>query len=310
MVVSKVRGVNVKIGMIGIGDIAQKAYLPVLSQVPGIELHVCTRNEKVLEEVAAKYHLNHTYHSMDDWLASGMEAAFVHSSTDSHEMIVDQLLDHGIHVYIDKPISYHGEVSSRLVEKAKNKGLILMTGFNRRFAPPYQKLKELADPNMIVMQKNRGHQATDVRTFVFDDFIHVIDTLLYLFPYAIQDINIQGKKKDGKLHHVVIQLLAKEGIAIGIMNREAGTTEEKVEVMSVSETRTVMNVSDITTHKDKSVFNHGSDDWEPTLLKRGFHSVTTAFLEAVEKGSTAPENYDRDLQPHLIAEKIVRTIGE
>lgn len=37
-----------KIAMIGLGDIAQKAYLPVLAQWPDIELVLCTRNPKVL----------------------------------------------------------------------------------------------------------------------------------------------------------------------------------------------------------------------------------------------------------------------
>lgn len=33
-----------RIGIIGLGDIAQKAYLPVLSKKEGIELVLCTRN--------------------------------------------------------------------------------------------------------------------------------------------------------------------------------------------------------------------------------------------------------------------------
>lgn len=35
-----------KVAMIGLGDIAQKAYLPVLAQWPDIELVLCTRNPK------------------------------------------------------------------------------------------------------------------------------------------------------------------------------------------------------------------------------------------------------------------------
>ncbi|MEF1307816.1 gfo/Idh/MocA family oxidoreductase, partial [Vibrio owensii] len=33
-----------KIGIIGLGDIAQKAYLPVITQLPNVELVFCTRN--------------------------------------------------------------------------------------------------------------------------------------------------------------------------------------------------------------------------------------------------------------------------
>ncbi len=297
-----------KIGMIGIGDIAKKAYLPVLSQTKGIELHICTRNEETLKEITETYPINHLYHDFDQWLASGITAAFVHSSTESHESIIDKLLDNGIHVYVDKPITYDVESSTRLMEKAESKGLLLMVGFNRRYAPSYTKLKELDEPNMVIMQKNRGHHAGEVREFIYDDFIHVIDTLLYLFPYPIDNIKVRGKQENGLLHHVVLQLEAMQGTAIGIMNREAGTTEEKVEVMSANETRTVMNVNEVTSHIDKNSLTYGNDDWQPTLQKRGFHGVIAAFLEAVKNGAVPPKQYQRDLQAHLIAEKVVQAL--
>lgn len=298
-----------KVGMIGIGDIAKKAYLPVLSQTKGIELHVCTRNEDTLKDIAETYSIQHLYQDFDQWLASGITAAFVHSSTESHESIIDKLLDNGIHVYVDKPVTYNLESTTRLLKKAESKGLLLTVGFNRRYAHPYMKLKELADPNMVVMQKNRGHHAGEARQFVFDDFIHVIDTLLYLFPYPIDNIRIRGKQENGLLHHVILQLEAEQGTAIGIMNREAGTSEEKVEVMSATETRKVMNVNEVVSHIDKNSLTLGSDDWQPTLEKRGFHGIITAFLAAVKEGQVSAESYQRDLEAHIIADKIVQTFG-
>ena len=298
-----------KIGIIGIGDIAKKAYLPVLSQTKGIELHVCTRNENTLKDIAETYSIQHLYQDFDQWLASGISAAFVHSSTESHESIIDKLLDNGIHVYVDKPITYNLESSTRLMEKAESKGLLLMVGFNRRYALPYMKLKEIAEPNMVVMQKNRGHHAGEARQFVFDDFIHVIDTLLYLFPYPIDNIRIQGKRENGLLHHVVLQLEAAQGTAIGIMNREAGTSEERVEVMNAHETRKVMNVNEVISHIDKNSLTYGSDDWQPTLEKRGFHGVIAAFLAVVKSGQVPAESYQRDLDAHVIAEKVVQALG-
>ncbi|MRH41465.1 gfo/Idh/MocA family oxidoreductase [Aquibacillus halophilus] len=295
-----------KIGMIGIGDIAKKAYLPVLTATKSIELHVCTRNKQTLKELKNTYGIAHTYSQMDEWIASGIEAAFVHSSTDSHEYIIDKLLDNHIHVYVDKPITYYADSSKRLMAKAKSKGLILMVGFNRRHAPPYQKLREITEPNMVIMQKNRGNQAAKARTFIFDDFIHVIDTLLYLFPYSIENVHINGKQQDGNLQHVTLQLEAKQGTAIAIMNREAGTTEEKVEVFSQEETRRATNVNEVTSHKDRNVLIFGNNDWEPMLQKRGFTGVVLAFLESVKNGSISDENYNRDLEGHLIAEKIVQ----
>lgn len=44
-----------KIGIIGLGDIAQKAYLPVITQHSDVELVFCTRNSEVLNQLARRY---------------------------------------------------------------------------------------------------------------------------------------------------------------------------------------------------------------------------------------------------------------
>ena len=176
----------------------------------------------------------------------------------------------------------------KLVALAEKKRLILMAGFNRRYAPAYRKLKELQDPNMIIMQKNRKSLPGDVRTFIFDDFIHVIDTLLFLFPYAIEKLIVTGRKKDKLLYHVVVQFIAANGAtAIGIMNRDSGTVEEKLEVFTSGEKRVVYNVSDTFIHQDKNETKLGAGDWDPTLHKRGFEQIVEDFLVCVESGNRA-----------------------
>ncbi|WP_231597503.1 Gfo/Idh/MocA family protein [Bacillus sp. SA1-12] len=144
-----------KIGVIGLGDIALKAYLPVISGIENIEFHLYTRNEAKLAQVAQKYRFQKIHQNLYSLINSGIKGAFVHTATESHYEIVKQLLLNNIHVYVDKPLSFHYEQSQELVQLAEKKELKLMVGFNRRYAPSYQKLKELADPNMIIMQKNR-----------------------------------------------------------------------------------------------------------------------------------------------------------
>lgn len=297
-----------KIGMIGIGDIAQKAYLPVLSNYSDIEIHLCTRNKAVLKEMAETYQIKNTFEQIEDVINSGIEAAFVHSSTESHEQVVEKLIDHDIHVFVDKPISYDGKSSQRLVDKAEAKGLILMVGFNRRFVPPYEPLKELSNPNLIIVEKHRAHHPDDVRTFIFDDFIHVIDTLLNLFPYPIENYRVEGKVVAGELYYVILQLQSTEGTAIGIMNRDSGINEEVVKVFSPEETRTVKNINEVTFLKGREVAIQGADDWQPMLQKRGFHAMTRKFIDSVKNKDTEKWDYTQDLQRHLLAEKVVQEL--
>lgn len=300
-----------KIGIIGLGDIANKAYLPIYSSKKDVEFHLYTRNIDQLKNISEKYRFKEIHLSIDALINSGIKGVFVHSATESHYDIVELLLLNNIHVYVDKPITYDNESTKRLVEMAKRKNLLLMSGFNRRFAPTYQNLKELKDPNMIIMQKNRKSLPDDIRRFVFDDFIHVIDTLLYLFPHPIENIVINGRKKDNALYHVVVQFISRECTAIGIMNRDSGTVEEKLEIMSTQEKRVVTNVSDLVIHNDRNMTKIGFSDWEPTLYKRGFEQIVSNFIQAI---TNSPSNikYDDLLLTHEICEKIVKelTVGE
>ena len=65
-----------KIGIIGLGDIAQKAYLPVLAEKEGIELVLCTRNKQTLDRLGHKYRINDTVQTVDELLEkNGLYAA-------------------------------------------------------------------------------------------------------------------------------------------------------------------------------------------------------------------------------------------
>lgn len=298
-----------KIGIIGLGDIAQKAYLPVLCS-KHLELHLFTRDQDRLSTIGSQYRIDNLHLSLESILSSGIKGAFVHTATDSHEYIVEQLLLNNIHVYVDKPITYHYSTAKRLVELAESRGLILMVGFNRRYAPAYVELKKSTDPNMIILQKNRYSLPGDVRTFVFDDFIHVVDTMRYLFSYPVKEILVRGMQSKGLLLHVAVQLIAENGaIAIAVMNRDSGTLEEKVEVFCAEEKKTVLNLTDLKINRNKTEISSGINDWESTLSKRGFEHIITDFLQAVESGGSPRFSMQDALLTHEMCERIVSELS-
>ena len=89
-----------KIGVIGLGSIAQKAYLPVLTKKE-LEVHLFTRDQIKLRDIGAKYRFKNLHDSLDSMISAGIQAAFVHTATDSHEDIVAKLLNSNIHVFVD-----------------------------------------------------------------------------------------------------------------------------------------------------------------------------------------------------------------
>ncbi|MFJ5762171.1 Gfo/Idh/MocA family protein [Neobacillus sp. NPDC093182] len=294
-----------KLGIIGLGDIAKKAYLPVVSKLAGVEIHLFTRNTEVLMEVSNQYRFSNTHSSLSSIIESGIKGAFVHSSTESHENLIRELLQNGIHVYVDKPITYHLETTKELVELAEKKGLILMTGFNRRFAPFYQSMAEVNNPNMIMMQKNRHALPGTIRSFVYDDFIHVLDTVRYLFKGEIEDFNVQGRVSNEMLYHVAVTFISKDMTALAIMNRDSGAVEEKLEVMGPNEKRVAYDLDQLTIYQDQKEIAVSFNSWDSTLYKRGFEQIVAEFINAI-RSNHSPSITARDsLRTHEICEQVV-----
>ncbi|MGG5255403.1 Gfo/Idh/MocA family protein [Neobacillus sp. SM06] len=300
----------IKVGVIGLGNIAQKAYLPIYAAIDDVEFHLYTPNQQKAAAIARKYRISHVYASLESLIQSGIKAAFVHSSTETHDEVVRALLTNGIHVFVDKPITDHYETSKALVELAEQEHLLLRIGFNRRFAPGIQQLKEVKKPNMVVVEKHRASKPKDVRTFIFDDFIHVVDTIRYLFPYPIEEVIVRGTKNNELLSNVTVQLISKQGIAMGIMNRESGSSEEKAEVMSANEKRTALNLANMVISTEQTQTEVRFGDWETTLNKRGFEAMVKDFLDTIAIQQNAESlTVARDaLETHRLCEEITQQL--
>ncbi|MEU3398688.1 Gfo/Idh/MocA family protein [Streptomyces filamentosus] len=293
-----------KIGCIGLGDIAQKAYLPVLATLPGVELHLQTRTPATLDRVADTLHLPTTrrHRDLDSLLSAGLDAAFVHASTAAHAEIATRLLDAGVPTYVDKPLAYAYADSERIVELAEKNDVSLAVGFNRRLAPGYAQC--LDHPReLILLQKNRVGLPEDPRTFVLDDFIHVVDTLRFLLPGEADHIDVRARVRDGLMHHVVLQLSGDGFTAIGMMNRMNGSTEEVLEVSGQDTKRQVLNLAEIVDHKGQPTVRRRGD-WVPVARQRGIEQAVLSFLDAVREGRTLSA---RDaLLTHELCERVVR----
>ncbi|GAA3501466.1 Gfo/Idh/MocA family oxidoreductase [Streptomyces prasinosporus] len=297
-----------KVGCIGLGDIAQKAYLPVLAVQPGVELHLQTRTPATLDRVADGLHLppGQRHADLAALLDQGLDAAFVHAPTQVHPEIVTRLLEAGVPTYVDKPLAYELADSERLVALAEERGTSLAVGFNRRFAPGYVQCAD-HPRELILMQKNRIGLPEEPRTMVLDDFIHVVDTLRFLVPGPVDDVTVRARAEGGLLHHVVLQLAGDGFTALGVMNRLSGSAEEILEVSGQDTKRQVVNLAEVIDHKGQPTVRRRGD-WVPVSRQRGIEQAALAFLDAVRAGRVLSA---RDaLATHELCERVVRAIHE
>lgn len=297
-----------KVGCIGLGDIARKAYLPVLGTLPGVELHLHTRTAATLTRVADTLHLpaGQRHAELRTLLDQGLDAAFVHASTAAHPELVARLLEAGVPTYVDKPLAYELADSERLVALAEERGTSLAVGFNRRYAPGYVQCAD-HPRDLILMQKNRVGLPEEPRTMILDDFIHVVDTLRFLVPGPVDDVTVRARTEGGLLHHVVLQLAGEGFTALGVMNRLSGSAEEILEVSGQDSKRQVVNLAETVDHRGQPTVRRRGD-WVPVARQRGIEQAVLAFLDAVRAGKVLSA---RDaLATHELCERVVIAVRE
>jgi virulence factor len=299
-----------KIGIIGLGDIAKKGYLPVLCEKEDIELVLCTRNTETLNRLSKKYRVQQTANTVDELISKGVDAAFVSTATEAHYEAAEKLLINGVSTYIDKPISMNFQETERIVKLAKDSGKIAMVGFNRRFIPMVRELREHGKANIIIMQKNRFAAPDYVRRFVVEDFIHVVDTLRFLMGSEPGDVKVEYLRRGNMLNNLIIQFIGDGCTAIGVMNRNGGVTEEVIEYMTSSDKYVVNSLVETTHYHNKQINIRKFGDWETTLYKRGFYQIVDHFIDCVKNNRTPDPSIEDSLITHEICERIVKYIDE
>jgi virulence factor len=264
-----------------------------------------SRDPARLNEVGDAWRVPARFTELETMIAEGLDAAFVHAATEAHPGIVERLLAARIPVYVDKPLADRLEICEHLVAMADQRRVSLMVGFNRRFAPDYAALAG-RPRSLILMQKHRAGPVDAARRVVFDDFIHVVDTLRFLAPGPVLDTAIAGEHAGGQLRQVVLTLSGKGFTAIGAMSRESGADEETLEITGGGKRRRVVNLSETVDQAGaQTLVRRG--DWTPVATQRGVSQACDFFLAAVGEGRLLSA---RDaLETHRLCEEILAGLG-
>ncbi|MBO9708143.1 MAG: Gfo/Idh/MocA family oxidoreductase [Caulobacter sp.] len=293
-----------RVAVIGLGDIARKAYLPVLGPRPDVTLSLVTRSPETLAELGATWRVERLHAQLDTALAEGVDAAFVHAATSAHPAIVRRLIEAGVPTLVDKPIADTAAQNEELVDLAETRGVSLMVGFNRRHAPSYREAAALNRP-VVLMQKNRAAQPDDVRRVVFDDFIHVVDTLRFMAP-GVDHATVRGRVGREGLEHVMLTLSADGRDAVGLMNRNSGANEETLEVSGRGGKRRIVDMAQVIDQGEREELTRRGD-WTSVGRQRGFEGLCDAFLSAVRDGRRLSA-LDA-LETHRLCERIVEELA-
>ena len=170
-----------RVGVIGVGAIAKISHLPILSAREDVELVGCmAKHPESARQAQRRYAIGRAVDTVEELLKLDLDCAFVLSPKQEHPQQVKMLLEAGVDVFCEKPMGLTLREAHDMAELAEKTGRTLMIGFNRRFAPVYQKAKEIYKdqaPDVIIAQKNRP--ASEYRA-TLENAIHMVDLMRYL----------------------------------------------------------------------------------------------------------------------------------
>lgn len=295
---------TLRIGVVGLGGIAQKAWLPVLGAATDWTLAAAwsPTREKALR-VCETWRI--PYAGSVASLAAQCDAVFVHTSTASHYAVVSELLNLGVHVCVDKPLAENLQDAERLIELAARKKLTLMVGFNRRYSPLYRELKQqMPQAASLRMDKHRTDSVGphDLRFTLLDDYLHVVDTALWLAGGAAQlKSGTLLTNDDGAMiyaeHHFSVEHLQ----ITTSMHRRAGSQREWVQAVTDGGLFDITDMREWREERGQGVVARPVAGWQSVLEQRGFAGCARHFIECVQN-QTVPETAGEQA---ILAQRVV-----
>jgi predicted dehydrogenase len=128
---------QLRVGVLGAGQIAQAAHLEADRKARNTELYaLCDAAEDLLETVAATHRPRVTYTDYDQMLADPeVDAVVVAIADQFHVPMALKALKAGKHVLVEKPMGVVVEECETLAAAVAASGLVLQVGTMRRFDP-------------------------------------------------------------------------------------------------------------------------------------------------------------------------------
>lgn len=182
----------IRIGIAGLGRLGQ-IHLEHLNALEGFSISGVYDIDPVrAAEAAGRFNLPLCTSYRE--LLEGCGAVLIATPTSSHFKYAEAALKRGRHVFIEKPIAERTTSARKLMELAREAGVLIQVGHVERYNPAFCAIKNRRlDPRFIEAHRLApfDQRGTDV-SVVLDLMIHDIDLVLSIVPSNVRRIQASG----------------------------------------------------------------------------------------------------------------------
>lgn len=180
-----------KIGVVGVGHMGRIHALKLLGMEDVALLGIADTADTCLDGLT---HQHKTNCFKDHRELFDVQAVVIATPTETHYDIAKDFMEHGIHVFMEKPITATPEQARELIALADARKLVFQIGHLERFSPPFVSATPLITSPLFVEAHRLSPftgRSTDIDV-IFDLMIHDIDLILSIVKSDIREIRAQG----------------------------------------------------------------------------------------------------------------------
>jgi len=302
---------NIKVGVVGLGyfgshhakHYAAHPSAELVAVVDSDPARVCAAAERFHCEALADHR----------GLIGEVAAASIAVPTSDHYAVARDLIDAGVHVFIEKPIAANAEPAADLVRRAERTGATVQVGHIERYAPAFRALRErVRAPKLIscVRKSPWNGRAIDVDV-VLDLMIHDIDLALTLAGSPVISVAASGVPVATRLNDLAeARLTFANGIVATLVASRVAAAGERT--MTVAESGRCLT-ADLTA-QTLAVTGRGGEGppvSEVVTLDPGdnLRAEIEAFLTSVRTGKPPEVDGQAGLDAVKVADMILAAIS-
>jgi len=239
-----------KLGVLGAGLFANAVLLPAIKKAGDIELvGIASSGGLHAQHSGKKFDFKYATSSDDEIINDpNINTVAILTRHDSHADLVVKALKAGRHVFVEKPLAITSDQLSVISKQLKRTdNCLLMTGFNRRFAPLaqqlYTSLKDRNEPMHVHYRVNAGpiplnHWTQDPEIGggrIIGEGCHFIDFITFLVGESPVSVTAHALPDAGKYHEDNVSMTfafpdGSVGVVDYLANGDKSFPKERVEV--------------------------------------------------------------------------------
>lgn len=133
----------VRVGLIGLGEVAQLMHLPLLADDPRFEIAaVADAAPSLATAMARRYGVARVHGSAAALIAdAGLDLVFILTPDHLHAPLLSAAIRSGRHVFVEKPVTLTAAELAPLLALPRAPGQVVFVGYMRRYSRPFLELK-------------------------------------------------------------------------------------------------------------------------------------------------------------------------